>query len=219
MPAIRALLVDDHRVVGEAIGRLLREAPDIEVVGQATSGPEAVHLVRRLQPSVVLMDLGLPGMDGVEATWTLHRQFPALPILVLTMFEQEAYVREAFRAGASGYLVKTVSAGELVHAVRAVHAGDVIGRDAGSPGPPTLNHSRHSGSGQAVPGGAPRFSHREVQVLQLVVAGFGARAVAERLRLSPHTIRNHLKSIYRKLGVTGRVEAAVHAVRLGLVKA
>jgi DNA-binding NarL/FixJ family response regulator len=207
MPAIRALLVDDHRVVGEAIGRLLQEAPDIEVVGQATSGPEAVHLVRRLQPSVVLMDLGLPGMDGVEATWTLRRQFPALPILVLTMFEQEAYVREAFRAGASGYLVKTVSAGELLHAVRAVHAGDVIGRDAGSPGPPT------------VPAAAPRFSHREVQVLQLVVAGFGARAVAERLRLSPHTIRNHLKSIYRKLGVTGRVEAAVHAVRLGLVKA
>lgn len=207
MPAIRALLVDDHRVVGEAIGRLLQEAPDIEVVGQATSGPEAVHLVRRLQPSVVLMDLGLPGMDGVEATWTLRRQFPSLPILVLTMFEQEAYVREAFRAGASGYLVKTVSAGELVQAVRAVHAGDVIGRDAGSPGPP------------AVPGAAPKFSHREVQVLQLVVAGFGARAVAERLRLSPHTIRNHLKSIYRKLGVTGRVEAAVHAMRLGLVKA
>lgn len=207
MPAIRALLVDDHRVVGEAIGRLLQEAPDIEVVGQATSGPEAVHLVRRLQPSVVLMDLGLPGMDGVEATWTLRRQFPALPVLVLTMFEQEAYVREAFRAGASGYLVKTVSAGELVHAVRAVHAGDVIGRDAGSPGPPTVSAA------------APRFSHREVQVLQLVVAGFGARAVAERLRLSPHTIRNHLKSVYRKLGVTGRVEAAVHAVRLGLVKA
>lgn len=207
MPAIRALLVDDHRVVGEAIGRLLQEAPDIEVVGQATSGPEAVHLVRRLQPSVVLMDLGLPGMDGVEATWTLRRQFPALPVLVLTMFEQEAYIREAFRAGASGYLVKTVSASELVHAVRAVHAGDVIGRDAGSPGPPT------------VPAAAPRFSHREVQVLQLVVAGFGARAVAERLLLSPHTIRNHLKSVYRKLGVTGRVEAAVHAVRLGLVKA
>ena len=207
MPAIRALLVDDHRVVGEAIGRLLQEAPDIEVVGQATSGPEAVHLVRRLQPSVVLMDLGLPGMDGGEATWTLRRQFPALPVLVLTMFEQEAYVREAFRAGASGYLVKTVSASELVHAVRAVHAGDVIGRDAGSPGPLT------------VPAAAPRFSHREVQVLQLVVAGFGARAVAERLRLSPHTIRNHLKSVYRKLGVTGRVEAAVHAVRLGLVKA
>lgn len=198
MSAIRALLVDDHRVVADAIGRLLRETPDIEVVGQATTGPEAVQLVRRLHPSVVLMDLGLPGMDGVEATWTLRRQFPALPVLVLTMFEQEAYVREAFRAGASGYLVKTATAGELVHAVRAVHAGDVVGRTTGSP---------------------PRFSHREVQVLQLVVAGYGARAVAEHLRLSPHTIRNHLKSVYRKLGVAGRVEAAVHAVRLGLVKA
>lgn len=213
MPAIRALLVDDHRVVGDAIARLLREAPDVEVIGQATSGPEALHLVRRLSPSVVLMDIGLPGMDGVETTWALHRQFPAIPILVLTMFEQEAYVREAFRAGASGYLVKTASAGELLDAVRAVHAGEAVISPrsraqtlSGKPGPP-------------VPGGGPAFSRREIQVLQLIVGGDGVRAAAEHLRLSPHTIRNHLKSIYRKLGVGGRVEAAVHAVRLGLVKA
>lgn len=204
MPPIRALLVDDHQVVADAIGRLLREAPDIDVVGQAPSGPDAVRMVRQLQPSVVLMDLGLPGMDGVEATWTLRRQFPELPVLVLTMFEQEAYVREAFRAGASGYLVKTASAGELVQAVRSVHAGETVG--------PPWGMARTRGR-------QPTFSHREVQVLQLVASGLGARAVAERLRLSPHTIRNHLKSVYRKLGVAGRVEAAVHAVRLGLVKA
>lgn len=204
MPSIRALLVDDHHVVADAIGRLLRDTPDIEVVGQAASGPEAVRMARHLQPSVVLMDLGLPGMDGVEATWTLRRQFPDLPVLVLTMFEQEAYVREAFRAGASGYLVKTASAGALIQAVRAVHAGETVGPPSGVPRARSRN---------------PKFSHREVQVLQLVAAGLGARAVAERLRLSPHTIRNHLKSVYRKLGVAGRVEAAVHAVRLGLVKA
>lgn len=203
MPAIRALLVDDHRVVGDAIARLLREAPDVEVIAQATSGPEALHLVRRLRPSMVLMDLGLPGMDGVETTWTLHRQFPAIPILVLTMFEQEAYVREAFRAGAAGYVVKTASAGELLDAVRAVNAGDPVS----SPRPPAQASS------------AKPFSRREIQVLQLIVGGADVRAVAGYLQLSPHTIRNHLKSIYRKLGVRGRVEAAVHAVRMGLVKA
>jgi DNA-binding NarL/FixJ family response regulator len=207
MPAIRALLVDDHRVVGDAIARLLHDAPDVEVVGQATSGPEAVALVRRLQPSVVLMDLGMPGMDGVEATWTLRRQFPSIPILVLTMFEQEAYVREAFRAGASGYLVKTATAGELLQAVRAVHAGDVVAPKQRRP------------AALPAPGAGAKFSRREVQVLQLIVGGDDVRAAAAHLRLSPHTIRNHLKSIYRKLGVGGRVEAAVHALRLGLVKA
>jgi DNA-binding NarL/FixJ family response regulator len=194
-------------VVGDAIARLLHDAPDVEVVGQATSGPEAVALVRRLQPSIVLIDLGMPGMDGVEATWTLRRQFPSIPILVLTMFEQEAYVREAFRAGASGYLVKTVTAGELLRAVRAVHAGDVVAPKPRRP------------AALPAPGAGPKFSRREVQVLQLIVGGHDVRAAAAHLRLSPHTIRNHLKSIYRKLGVGGRVEAAVHALRLGLVKA
>jgi len=207
MPAIRALLVDDHRVVGDAIARLLHDAPDVEVVGQATSGPEAVVLARRLKPSVILMDLGMPGMDGVETTWTLRRQLPSIPVIILTMFDQEAYVREAFRAGASGYLVKTATAGELLRAVRAVHAGDVVAPKL--PRPAAL----------PAPGTGPKFSRREVQVLQLIVGGGDVRAAAAHLRLSPHTIRNHLKSIYRKLGVGGRVEAAVHALRLGLVKA
>ncbi len=213
MPAIRALLVDDHRVVGEAIARLLHQAPDVEIVAQATSGPEALQLVRRLQPSVVLMDIGLPGMDGVETTWMLRRQFPSIPVLMLSMFDQEAYVREAFRAGASGYLVKTASASELLDAVRAVSSGEAVV-------PPRPRGVRSGLPGTAAqPGAGPGFSRRELQVLQLIVGGAGVRTAAGHLRLSPHTIRNHLKSIYRKLGVGGRVEAAVHALRLGLVKA
>ncbi|HEY3248609.1 MAG TPA: response regulator transcription factor [bacterium] len=213
MPAIRALLVDDHRVVGEAIARLLHDPPDVEVIGQATSGPEALQLVRRLQPTVVLMDIGLPGMDGVETTWTLRRQFPTIPVLILSMFEQEAYVREAFRAGACGYLVKTAPAAELLAAIRAVHAGEPIIPSR------TLSPAVPERSGPpAVSGGGPGFSRREIQVLQLIVGGADVPAAAGHLRLSPHTIRNHLKSIYRKLGVGGRVEAAVHAVRLGVVK-
>ncbi|MBI2123309.1 MAG: response regulator transcription factor [Armatimonadetes bacterium] len=126
MTAIRVLVVDDHRLVAESIARLLQDFSDLQVVGQASTGPEAISLARQLNPSVILMDIGMPGMDGVDATWTLTRQFPSIPVLMLTMFDHEAYVIESLRAGASGYLVKTAGADELVRAIRSVYEGKPV---------------------------------------------------------------------------------------------
>lgn len=214
MTAIRVLLVDDHRLVGEAIARLLQDDPAIAVVGQAVSGPQAITLTRHLSPSIILMDIGLPGMDGVEATWTLRRQFPTIPVLILTMFDQEAYAIEALRAGASGYLIKTATADELTAAIRAVCAGETVL----PPQVASSTLSRLIASGRLGARDPFALSRREVQILQLIVGGFAVRDIGGRLMLSPHTVRNHLKSIYRKLGVHGRAEAAIHALRQGLAK-
>lgn len=215
MTAIRILVADDHRLVAESIARLLKDYPDLEVVGQAASGPEAISLARHLNPSVILMDISLPGMDGVEATWTLRRQFPAIPVLMLTMFDQEAYAIEALRAGASGYLVKTVAPEELVQAIRMVCEGKPVLH----PQVASAALQRLVRRGRLSTRDPFALSQREVQVLQLVVGGLDALQIGRRLTLSPHTVRNHLKSAYKKLGVHGRTEAAIHAFRRGIAKA
>lgn len=213
MPAIRVLLVDDHRLVAEALATVLRTAPDLEVAGIAASAPEALALVRRLQPSVVLMDVGLPGMDGVEAAWMLRRQCPAIPVLMLTMYDQAPYVLEALRAGASGYLLKTATPAQLLDAVRAVHAG----ARTIDPAVASAVVQRAASSHLAGRGISP-LSLREVEVVRRVAAGRPVRAIASELRLSAHTVRNHLKSAYRKLGVHSQVEVALHALRRGLIR-
>src|SRR5437899_4128364 len=124
MAALRILLVDDHRVIADSLARLLQDDPAIQVVGIAATGPEAISLARLLRPSLVVMDIGLPGMDGVEATWTIRRQCPDVPVLMLTMFEQDAFAIDALRAGAAGYLLKTATPAELFHAIHAVCEGD-----------------------------------------------------------------------------------------------
>src|SRR5881628_1252441 len=124
MAALRILLVDDHRVIADSLARLLQDDPAIQVVGIAATGPEAISLARLLRPSLVVMDIGLPGMDGVEATWTIRRQCPDVPVLMLTMFEQDAFAIDALRAGAAGYLLKTATPAELFHAIHAVCEGN-----------------------------------------------------------------------------------------------
>ncbi|TMJ12193.1 MAG: response regulator transcription factor [Bacillati bacterium ANGP1] len=213
MAALRILLVDDHRVIADSLARLLQDDPAIQVVGIAATGPEAISLARLLRPSLVVMDIGLPGMDGVEATWTIRRQCPDVPVLMLTMFEQDAFAIDALRAGAAGYLLKTATPAELFHAIHAVCEGDglVYPRTATA----ALQRAVPPRSRVQDPGA---LSRRELEVLQLVVGGADIAAIGRQLMLSPHTIRNHLKGVYRKLGVRGRVEAAAYAVRRGLIK-
>lgn len=213
MSALRILLVDDHRVVADAIARLLQDIPAVQVVGVATTGPEAIALTRDLRPSLVLMDIGLPGMDGVEATWTIRRQFPDVQVLMLTMFEQEAFAIDALRAGAAGYLLKTATTEELTHAIQAVCEGEGLVY-------PRLPATilRRAVSARSRLRDPYALSRRELQVLQLVAAGCDATVIARQLLLSPHTVRNHLKSAYRKLGVRSRVEAAAYVIRRGLIK-
>jgi len=212
--AIRALIVDDHRLVADALANVLRADPDVEVIGIASTGPEAIALAKRLQPSLIVMDIGLPGMDGVEATWMLRRQFPAIPVLILTMYDQEAYVLEGLRAGAAGYLLKTASPTQFLDAVRRVHAGrSVVDVRIAS-----AAVSRAAAPRLAARGPFP-LSKRETEVVQKIVAGRAVRAIALELHLSAHTVRNHLKSAYRKLGVHSQAEVAVHAIRRGIARA
>jgi DNA-binding NarL/FixJ family response regulator len=211
VPAVRVLIVDDHRLVAEALARVLAQDRAIEIAGLATSGPQAIALTRTLSPTVVLMDIGLPGMDGVDATWALRRQHPHIPVLMLTMFDQEIYALESLRAGASGYLLKTASAADLCGAVRAVSAG----RRVLDPRITAAALPRPSGR---IAGPSP-LSLREIQVVQEIVAGRDVTSIAHLLHLSPHTVRNHLKSAYRQLGVHSQTEAAIHALRRGLVRA
>jgi DNA-binding NarL/FixJ family response regulator len=212
MAAVRVLIVDDHRVVAEAVARLLQSDPALEVVALAATAPEGIALTRLLRPSLVVMDIGLPGMDGVEATWTLQHQLPEIPVLILTMFEQEAYAVDALRAGAAGYLLKTATSRELIDAIHAVCAG----KGLIYPRVPSTALARAI-SGRTAE--LTSLTRREVEVLQMAIAGMEVEEIGRRLLLSPHTIRNHLKTVYRKLGVRNRTEAAVHAMRRGLVKA
>jgi len=211
VPAARVLIVDDHCLVAEALARVLSQDDAIEIAGFAASAPQALALTRTLVPTLVLMDIGLPGMDGVDATWALRRQHPHIPVLVLTMFDQEIYALEALRAGAAGYLLKTASAADLCAAVRAVSAGHRVLDPRITP----AALPRPSGR---IPGPSP-LSLREIQVVQEIVGGRDVASIASVLHLSPHTVRNHLKSAYRKLGVHSQTEAAVHALRRGLVRA
>lgn len=215
MPAIRVLVVDDHRLVAESIARLLKDYSDLQVVGQAANGPEAISLTRHLNPSIILMDIGMPGMDGVDATWTLRRQFPSIPVLMLTMFDHEAYAIESLRAGASGYLVKTAGPEELVQAIHSVCEGKPVLH----PQIASAALVRLAARGRLSARDPFALTQREVQILQLMVGGLDPLEISRRLVLSPHTVRNHLKSAYKKLGVHGRTEAAIHAFRLGIVKA
>lgn len=214
MAGIRALIVDDHRLIAHALAGILQTDPEVEVVGVAGTGPEAIALAKRLQPSVILMDIGLPGMDGVEATWMLRRQFPSIPVLILTMHDQEAYVLDGLRAGASGYLLKTASPAQFVDAVRRVHSGQRIV----DPRIGVAVFSKASAPRLASRGPYP-LSKRETEVVQKVVAGRAIRSIAVELHLSAHTVRNHLKSAYRKLGVHSQAEVAVHAIRRGIARA
>ncbi|HEU5298313.1 MAG TPA: response regulator transcription factor [bacterium] len=211
MPAVRLLIVDDHRLIADALAALLRRDPDIEIAGIAGTAGEALTLAKRIRPSLILMDIGLPGMDGVEATWTLRRMMPDVRVLILTMFDQEPYVLEALRAGAVGYLLKTAPAQQLHDAVRAAAAGHRVIDPRIAPAA-----VQRAALPRLAKRGPYPLSRRETEVVQRVAGGRAVADIAAELHLSPHTVRNHLKSAYRKLGVHSQAEAAVHALRRGI---
>ncbi|MBE3011182.1 response regulator transcription factor [Microbispora sp. NEAU-D428] len=209
-PPIRVLLADDHPVVRRGLAALLGTLPGIEVVAQAGTGAEALREVALLRPDVAVMDLRMPGVDGVEATRRITRDHPATAVLVLTMFDEDTLIAQALRAGARGYLLKTADQDEIERAIRAIAAGDVIfsgavaGRVLGR-----LTDDRNSPV-------LPQLSPREREVLDLVATGATNGAIAHRLALSPKTVGNHISAIFLKLGVATRGEAIVIAKDAGL---
>jgi DNA-binding NarL/FixJ family response regulator len=203
---IRVLLADDHGVIRDGLGRLIASLPDIELVGVAADGVEAVELAATLAPDVVVMDLDMPRLDGIEATRRVLADRPGTAVLVLTSFSDRPRILGAIEAGACGYLLKDVAADEVAEGIRAAARGE-------SPIDPRA--ARAILTAQAQPDPAQRLSAREGEVLALLVEGLPNKLIARRLEISEKTVKTHLTSIFRTLGVTDRTQAALWAERSG----
>ncbi|MFI1764435.1 response regulator [Streptomyces sp. NPDC020800] len=215
---IRVLIADDQQMVRQGFTVLLNTQPDIEVVGQAVDGREAIARARELTPDVVLMDIRMPDVGGIEATGRITTDHPDIRVLVLTTFDLDEYVYEALRAGASGFLLKDASAAQLAEAVRIVAAGDALL----APGITRRLIAEFSRLG-----GTPRaplkqrvgdLTERETEVLALIAQGLSNAEIAERLFVAEQTVKTHVGRILVKLGLRDRTQAAVFAYESGLVR-
>ncbi len=216
MNKVRVLIVDDHAIVRDGVRMILEAQPDIEVVGEASDGREALEAARQVSPSVVLMDIAMPGMNGLEATAAIRQDLPDVQVIILTMHEDYEYFFEVLRAGASGYVLKGASSDDLVSAIRAVHQGGVYLHPAVAKNlvsdyvkrmEPGEDRARYDG-----------LSDRERQVLKLVAEGKTSRQIADELFLSVNTVQTHRAHIMEKLGLHNRTDLIRYALRKGLVE-
>lgn len=210
---IRILLCDDQAITRDGLTMLLDLEPDFSIIGSASDGFEAVRLAAQLTPDLVLMDLKMPGMHGVDATRQICRQQPPPKVLVLTTYDDDTWVSEAIRAGAHGYLLKDAPREDLVRAVR----GTLAGRTYVDPGVAGKLFAQISDPPPPARALTDKLSEREVAILQRIVAGLNNAQIADQLQLSDGTVRNYVSAILSKLGVTDRTQAAVLALQHGLV--
>jgi DNA-binding NarL/FixJ family response regulator len=204
--AIRVLVVDDHPIFRAGICERLRSDEEkIVVVGEGSDGIQAYELAKKLQPQVILMDIAMPGMTGIEATRRISKEFPEIEIIILSVYDDDQYVNAALQAGASGYLLKTVEANELRESIVKVACGG----SALSPSVARGMLTRISRTSAVAHG----LSERELQVLDLVARGATNRMIAKELFLSIRTIEAHMRNVFEKLGVSSRTEAVTEAVR------
>ena len=211
--AIRVLLADDHPSFRSGLRALLATATDVQVVGEAASGPDSVVMATRLQPDVVLMDVTMPGGDGIEATARIIETSPHIAIIVLTMDGADGSVVRALRAGARGYVLKGAQRAELLRAVRAVAAGEaILGADVARRLAGFVAPTRPASPANAF----PMLTERELEILDLVARGRSNAEITAQLVVSPKTVRNHISNIFSKLGVRDRAEAIVIAREAGL---
>jgi DNA-binding NarL/FixJ family response regulator len=204
---IRVLIADDHGVIRDGLGRLISALPDMELVGTAADGAEAVDRVHELEPDVVLMDLDMPKVDGIEATRRVLADRPGTAVLVLTSFSDRPRILGALEAGACGYLLKDVASDEVAEGIRAAARGE-------SPLDPRA--ARTILTARAEPDPLGSLSHREREVLELLLDGLPNKLIARRLEISEKTVKSHLTRIFREIGVSDRTQAALWAERQGL---
>jgi NarL family two-component system response regulator LiaR len=205
---IRVMLVDDHAVVRSGLGAFLSVIPDLQLVGEAENGDEAVVRCGLLKPDVILMDLMMPGTDGVAATRLIREKYPNVHVLALTSFQEDGLVQGAMQAGATGYLMKNVSARELANAIRSAHAGKMtLSPEAAE----ALVHA----NAQAKE--TESLTEREQEVLKLMVDGLNNAQIAESLVVSLSTVKYHISNILMKMGVENRVAAVTMAIQKKLV--
>jgi len=212
---IRIVLADDHALLREGMRRLLEQEPDLQVVGEAANGAEAVAMVKALAPDVVLMDVVMPELTGIEATKQIKKSNPATAVIILSAYDDDRYVLGLLEAGVAGYLLKSSHGQEVIQAIRAIHAGDAVLhpavtarlliRASRSPGPPLS-----SASGE-------RPTDRELAVLGLAANGLSNKEIAAELALSLPTVKAHLVNIFNKTGVGSRTEAVLQALQRGWI--
>ncbi len=214
MGRIRILIADDHTMVRQGLSQICEAEPDMEVVGQAANGHEAVLLARRLHPDVVVMDINMPGKDGVQATKEITADAPEIGVIILTMYRQDQYVFEAIKAGARAYLLKDADSEELLRAIRAVATGEAL-LDP-SIAAKMIEEFKRLQEDTLLADGLTPLTDREQDILRLVAQGFDNQEIAAQLHLSEKTVRNRLSIIFEKLHVNNRTQAALYALRRGL---
>ncbi len=222
MGKIRVLIVDDHPVVLEGLRTMLSTDRNIEIVGEACDGAEAVAIVEDKEPNVVLMDIRMPNMDGIQATRHIKQKSPSTAVIMLTMYDTDAYVVDAVRAGASGYLLKDATRELVVDTIRAVNSGATLIKTS-------LFTEAISSLGQSQKGRQPmetsspengmeRLTAREREVLKLAAVGYSNKDIAKELNITQDTVKKHMQSILGKLHASSRIHAAIQATRAGIIK-
>ena len=214
MQKIKVLVVDDHTIVRDGICALLGLVGDIEVVGEAANGSEALKMVKELEPDVVLMDISMPIMDGLEATRRICKEFPRIRVLVLTQYDDKEYVFPVIEAGASGFISKVAASSELASGIRYVYQGDSYL----SPSVTRLliEDYRHVGR-QGIHDPYERLTERERDVLKLVAEGYTNQEIADMLVVSPKTVEGHKTNLMAKLDIHNRIELVKYALRKGII--
>ncbi len=213
MEPLRVLIADDHPLFRHGLSALLSASPDFEIVDEATSGEEVISLAARLQPDVILMDIQMPGINGIEATRRVLHTSPNIRILIITMFEDDASVFTAMRAGARGYILKDAQKGDMLGAIRAVGRGEAIF----SPAIAARLIEYFNAPQFTMPTLAfPELTEREREILDLIAKGHNNSEIATRLVLSPNTVRNYVSNVFSKLQVADRAQAIIRAREGGL---
>jgi DNA-binding NarL/FixJ family response regulator len=211
MNKTRVLIADDHAVFSEGLRRVLSDEKDIEVVGIARDGREAVQLSRQLKPNIVIMDVAMPVLNGIEATRQIKQLLPTTAVLVLSAYGYTPYVFSVLEAGAAGYLLKNVPLRELINAVRALRSGEaVFDRTVAEKVLRNMAKSWRRGEGSPA-----RLHQRELEVLRLGARGLSNDEIAEKLKISPRTVQSHFTHIFTKLEVGSRLEAILHSLKEG----
>jgi two-component system NarL family response regulator len=218
MERTKVLIVDDHRVVREGLSAILKSKENIDVLGEAQDGQEAVEKARSLVPDVILMDVSMPKMTGVEATRIIKREFPHIGIIALTMYEEQQYIFDLVRAGATGYLLKDSDSDQIVKAIQSVYRGESLIHPAVASKIlaefSLLAQKKGKKSGWV----EHDLTDREITVLRLVADGKTNKEIANNLDLSEKTVKNHVRNIFHKLQVYDRTQAAILAIRKGLIE-
>jgi NarL family two-component system response regulator LiaR len=207
--AIQILLVDDHKIVRQGTRQILEQFDDLTVIAETSNGEDAIRLCKELQPQVVVMDIHMPGMNGLDATRAIRMRYPTVQVIILSGYDDDRYVFPSLDAGAIGYLLKTASGEDLANAIRSVSQGDIVlDRHISERVRSRLSKPRRANGLSDIP------SEREIEVLRAVAQGKSNKEIGELLNITTNTVQVHLRNIFSKLGVNDRTEAVAHAIRM-----